>query len=111
MSSHNAILPDFLICVFCAGNHIFKYSIKYVSKNLCFLSTEFLMNKKNTCEILMRRLLTELLGFVMSAGFYNFLRPHHTAVVGVLMIALRGFVIKPTFFNSGKTYSVICLEP
>ena len=27
------------------------------------------------------------------------------------MIALRGFVIKPTFFNSGKTYSVICLEP
>ena len=109
MSSHNAILPDFLICVFCAGNHIFKYSIKYVSKNLCFLSTEFLMNKKNTCEILMRRLLTELLGFVMSAGFYNFLRPH--TAVGVLMIELRGFVIKPTFFNSGKTYSVICLEP
>ena len=58
----------------------------------------------------MRRLLTELLGFVMSAGFYDFLRPH-TAVVGVLMIELRGFVIKPTFSNSGKTYSVICLEP
>ena len=57
----------------------------------------------------MRRLLTELLGFVMSAGFYNFLRPH--TAVGVLMIELRGFVIKPTFFNSGKTYSVICLEP
>ena len=67
------------------------------------------MNKKNTCEILMRRLLTELLGFVMSTEFYNFLRPH--TAVGVLMIELRGFVIKPTFFNSGKTYSVICLEP
>ena len=45
----------------------------------------------------MRRLLTELLGFVMSAGFYNFLRPH--TAVGVLMIELRGFVIKPTFFQ------------
>ena len=58
----------------------------------------------------MRRLLTELLGFVMSEGFYNFLQPH--TAVGVLMIELRGFVIKPTFFfNSGKTYSAVCLEP
>ena len=110
VSSHNAILPDFLICVFCAGNHIFKYSIKYVSKNLCFLSTEFLMNKKKYLWNLNAPSTYWVIRFCHVWGILQFFTAAHSS--GCLNDRIAWFCHKTNFFfNSGKTYSAVCLEP
>ena len=97
VSSHNAILPDFLICVFCAGNHIFKYSIKYVSKNLCFLSTEFLMNKKKYLWNLNAPSTYWVIRFCHVCGILQFFTAAHSS--GCLNDRIAWFCHKTNFFQ------------
>ena len=56
----------------------------------------------------MHRLLTELLGFVMSAGFYDFLQPHSS---GCFNDRIAWFCHKTNFFSiQGKPILLFALN-